>query len=181
MADGSKHPYEMNVNYLDALSNPVPGESPDLAARKMLCAHGILLSLQGVPGLYFHSLFGSRGDRRGAEMSGIPRRINRQKLDCAVLEAALNDPASLRARVFEGQCALLRLRQAHPAFAPTAPQEVLALDPRVFAVRRASRDGSDRMLCLHNVSGERVRFECGRAGDRLELEGYEVRWRPEPR
>ncbi|HRZ38276.1 MAG TPA: hypothetical protein P5534_18180, partial [Candidatus Paceibacterota bacterium] len=180
MPDGSKRPYEMNINYLDALSNPAAGESPDLAARKLLCAHGILLSLQGVPGIYFHSLFGSRGDRRGAETSGIARRINRERLECAALEAALNDTHSLRARVFEGQCALLRQRQAHRAFAPTAPQEVLALDARVFTVRRESADGTDRVLCLHNVSGERVRLECGRGGDPIELDGYEVRWRPEP-
>lgn len=181
MPDGSKRPYEMNINYLDALSNPAAGESPDLAARKLLCAHGILLSLQGVPGIYFHSLFGSRGDRRGAEISGIARRINREKIECAALEAALDDTNSLRARVFEGQCALLRQRQAHPAFGPAAPQEVLALDARVFAVRRENADGTDRVLCLHNVSGERVRVECGRGRDPIELDGYEVLWRPESR
>ena len=81
MPDGSQAPYEMNINYLDALSNPAASEPAELAARKFLTAHAIMLSLQGVPGIYFHSLFGSRGDRAGAEASGIPRRINREKLD----------------------------------------------------------------------------------------------------
>ena len=68
MPDGSRLPYEMNINYLDALSNPAEGEPVELAARKFLTAHAILLSLQGVPGIYFHSMFGSRGDRAGAEV-----------------------------------------------------------------------------------------------------------------
>src|SRR4030095_9210377 len=76
MPDGSQVPYEMNINYLAALSNPSRNEPNELATRKLLTAHAIMLSLQGVPGIYFHSLFGSRGDRAGAESSGIKRRIN---------------------------------------------------------------------------------------------------------
>lgn len=181
MPDGSSRPYEMNINYLDALSNPSAGESSEWAARKMLTAHAILLSLQGIPGIYFHSLVGSRGDPGAAQASGIPRRINREKLERAPLEAALAHAGSLRARVFNGQRALLTLRQSHAAFAPTAPQEVLALDPRVFALRRSSPDGMDGMLCLHNVSGGRVRCAVpGAAVEGVNLEPYETRWVPEP-
>ena len=82
----------------------------ELAARKFLTAHAILLSLQGVPGIYFHSLFGSRGDRAGAEASGIPRRINREKLDRARLEAELGEAGSLRGRVWRG----LKATPPHP-------------------------------------------------------------------
>ncbi|HEY9173734.1 MAG TPA: sugar phosphorylase, partial [Verrucomicrobiae bacterium] len=162
MPDGSRLPYEMNINYLDALSNPAANEPAELAARKFLSAQAILLSLQGVPGIYFHSLFGSRGHRAGAEASGIPRRINREKLERARLEAELADATSLRARVFAGYRDLLRLRRAHAAFAPASPQRVLDLDPRVFAVLRETADGRDRVLCLHNVSGEAVNVAAPR-------------------
>ena len=152
MPDGSRLPYELNINYLDALSNPAEREAPELVARKFLTAHAILLSLQGVPGIYFHSMFGSRGDRAGAEASGIPRRINRQKLDGVRLDAELDDDASLRARVLAGQRDLLRIRQQHPAFVPTARQRVLGLDSRLFALLRQSQDGTDTVLCLQNVT-----------------------------
>lgn len=154
--DGSESPYEMNINYLDALSNPAAEEAAELAARKFLTAQAIMLSLQGVPGIYFHSLFGSRGDRAGAEASGIKRRINRQKLARADLERELSDSLSLRARVFGGFQELLRLRRAQPAFHPNAPQRVLELDSRVFAVLRQSRNQAQRYLCLHNVSASAV-------------------------
>jgi glucosylglycerate phosphorylase len=156
MPDGSPLPYELNINYLDALSNPADAEPVELAARKFLTAHAILLSLQGVPGIYFHSLFGSRGDHAGAETSGMPRRINRQKLDRVRLETELKGRGTLRARVFLGQQALLRVRQQCPEFAPTAPQQVLRLDPRVFALLRQSQESPDQVLCLQNVSPESV-------------------------
>jgi sucrose phosphorylase len=165
MPDGSQVPYEMNINYLDALSNPAVGEPPELAARRFLTAQAIMLSLQGVPGIYFHSMFGSRGNRAGAESSGIKRRINREKLDRATLEAELAQASSLRAHVFRGYKELLQLRSQRAAFSPNAPREVLAPDPRVFAVRRRSDDGHDRLLCLHNVSGEPVDCPIPTPGD----------------
>lgn len=171
LPDGSRQPYEMNINYLDALSNPAAGEPVELAARRFLTAQAIMLSLRGVPGIYFHSLFGSRGDREAAETSGIPRRINREKLDRARLEGELTDERSLRNRVFDGCRELLRIRREHAAFAPTSPQRVLDLDPRAFTVLRETADGRDHVLCLHNISGEAV--DCALPN----LPGPARRWR----
>jgi sucrose phosphorylase len=170
LPDGSRLPYEMNINYLDALSNPAANEPKELAARKFVTTHAILLSLQGVPGLYFHSLFGSRGDRAGAEVSGMPRRINREKLDRARLEAELADPGSLRAQVLGNLLRLLEVRRAHQAFDPQSAQEIVALGTRVFAVLRMPSSGGEPVLCLHNVSADLVsvplrrmdRFGAGR-------------------
>jgi sucrose phosphorylase len=175
LPDGAEPPYELNINYLDALSNPLANESAELAARKFLTAHAILLSLQGVPGLYFHSLFGSRGDRPGAAASGIKRRINREKLERARLEAELADADSLRARVFSGCRELLLTRAQHPAFAPLASQRVLELDPRLFTVLRESTDRQDTVLCLHNLSRQDVSVSPPGWG-RLSIPAHEFLW-----
>ncbi|MDI1249442.1 MAG: sugar phosphorylase [Lacunisphaera sp.] len=181
LPDGSQAPYEMNINYLDALSDPAATEAPELAARRFLTAQAIMLCLQGVPGIYFHSLFGSRGDRPGAEASGIKRRINREKLERARLEGELAEPASLRHRVFAGMRALLQLRRGHPAFAPAARQTVLDLDPRVFAVRRERAEGGDRMLCLHNTGAVEISVCPGGPGSPpLTIEPWGHRWLPLP-
>jgi len=176
-SDGSESPYELNINFLDALSNPTAGEPDELAAKKFLTAQAIMLSLQGVPGIYFHSLFGSRGDRMGAEASRIKRRINRQKLDRAQLESELHESRSLRSRVFKGYRELLARRRAHPAFAPNGPQRVLEIEPRVFAVLRESTAGLDRVLCLHNVSAQSVEVTAGTEGvSPCTLSPFETRW-----
>jgi glycosidase len=156
LPDQSKVPYEMNISLFDALSNPAAAEPAEIAIARFRCAHAIQLSLAGMPGIYFHSLFGSRGDRRGAETSGIPRRINREKLDRAALERELAQPDSRRARVFGELRTLLQARSLSAAFHPAGAQEVLAADPRLFVVRRTSPDGHHRVLCVQNVTSAPV-------------------------
>lgn len=176
-ADGSTSPYELNITYFDALSNPAAAEPAEIQIKRFLVAHAIQFALAGVPGIYFHSLFGSRNDRAGAAASGIPRRINRQKLPRAGLEAELRTPGSLRAQVFAGLRELLALRRSSRAFAPAARQVVWELDPRVFALTRESVDGMERFLCLHNVSNTTVQLPAGaalKAG--VTLAPYAVRW-----
>lgn len=149
--DGTKSPYELNISYFDALSDPRGGEPEDLQVARFLAAHAIMLALRGLPGIYFHSLFGSRGDRAGADASGIPRRINREKLERTALEAELRRPGSLRARVFGGLRSLLQVRASRAAFDPYAAQTVPDADDGVFVVERQARDGS-RVLCVVNVT-----------------------------
>lgn len=88
-ADGSKSPYEMNPVNCDAGNDPAAGEPLETQVNRFMAAQGIMLSLAGVPGIYFHSLLGSRNDREAALASGINRRINRQKLARADLETDL--------------------------------------------------------------------------------------------
>ena len=159
-ADGTRSPYELNVNYLDALSSP--NESIETQVSRFIAAQAIMLSLIGIPGIYFHSLFGSRGDRAGAETSGQPRRINRQKLACSDLERDLADFKSLRAQVFKRYAELLRVRRAHRAFHPNGLQHVFPCDEHVFALLRVAPDESERVLCLHNVANTTVTVRLSR-------------------
>jgi sucrose phosphorylase len=155
-ADGSKSPYEMNIVYFDALNDPASGESVETQVDRFMVAQAIMLSLAGVPGIYFHSLFGSRNDRASALESGINRRINRQKLTLAELEADFGGKGSLRTCVFERYRLLLKARRTHAAFNPHAEQQVFDAGHRVFAVLRIAATGRDWVLCLHNVTNERV-------------------------
>ncbi len=57
-ARGAQNPYEININYFDALSNPRTNEPLKFRQIVFMTAQAIMLSLIGVPGIYFHSLFG---------------------------------------------------------------------------------------------------------------------------
>jgi hypothetical protein len=65
--------------------------------------------------------------------------------------------------VFRRYAALLKARAAHPAFNPYGSQRVIESNDAMFAVLRSARDGSDDVLCLHNVSSQpqscRLRLE----------------------
>jgi sucrose phosphorylase len=162
--DGAQSPYELNINYFDALSNPRLAEPLALQVDRYAAAHAIMLALVGLPGIYFHSLLGSRGWPEGVARTGRNRTINREKLDADVLDAELEQPGHLRQRVFGRLAALLRARAASPAFSPVGYQSVLELGERVFAVRRESPDRRSQAICLHNVTALAARVQLdGRA------------------
>jgi glycosidase len=152
--DSSESPYELNINYFDALSSPNSNEPVELQIDRFIAAHAIMLSLRGIPGIYFHSLFGSRGWMEGVRASRRNRSINRQKLDLQTLETELSDEYSLRSRVFNRFHQLLTRRAASPAFHPNGGQKILDTGSGVFGIERTSPDGSHRMLCLQNITSE---------------------------
>ncbi len=157
--DGSRSPYELNISYFDALSNPNSQEPLEIAVARFLAAHAIMLCLVGVPGIYFHSLFGSRSWFAGVGQSGRFRTINRQKLSLQHLEAELEDDHSIRWRVFTGLSKLLGIRRLHPAFAPHGKQHLLDYGDGCFALLRISMDQGESILCLHNVRAEMAQLE----------------------
>ncbi|MDX1435728.1 MAG: sugar phosphorylase [Anaerolineales bacterium] len=174
--DGTRSPYELNINYLDALGDPQkPDEEPELLARRFLLSQAVMLALRGVPGIYIHSLIGSHGWPEGVEQTGRYRTINREKLRGADIERDLNDPDSLRSRVFYPYLKLLELRSAESrtAFSPIGEQEILMLDRRVFALKRISPSGDDRVFCLNNVSNQNLEVLLASDQDLRDLIGGE--------
>jgi sucrose phosphorylase len=173
-ADGTQSPYEMNINYFDALSNPNGNEPLELQVSRFIAAQSIMLSLIGVPGIYFHSLFGSCGWIEGVKQTGRNRTINREKLQFDELQGQLADKNSLRYKVFTRYSQLLNTRSASSAFDPHGTQVIHDLHPAVFAVERISPDGKSRRLCLHNVSRIAVSFSVNEK--QLSLEPYQAFW-----
>lgn len=164
--DGSQGPYELNINYLDALGDPdKPNETAEHKAARFLAAQAIMLALRGVPGIYFHSLFGSRSWPEGVAQTGRYRTINREKLERGRIEQELAEPGSLRHYVYNGYRHLLQARlAAGRAFHPTGEQQILFWHESIFALRRTSPNGRDHVLCLHNVADRPVELTMP-AGD----------------
>ncbi|MBL0345454.1 sugar phosphorylase [Candidatus Villigracilis affinis] len=187
-ADGTHSPYEMNINYFDALSNPNANEPISLQINRFIAAQAIMLSLIGMPGIYFHSLFGSRGWLEGVKQTGRNRTINREKLQLDELQNELADENSLRSRVFAKYSQLLKIRNSSSAFHPHGAQTIMDVHPSVFAIERTSPDGASRVLCLHNVSGQIISFSTGRKSaidlftgqviqvSNVTLQPYQVEW-----
>lgn len=173
-ADGAQSPYEMNINYFDALSSPSGNEPIELQVQRFIAAQAIMLSIIGVPGIYFHSLFGSRGWLEGVKQTGRNRTINRQKLQFDELQLQLADENSLRHKVFAKYSELLKTRSSSSAFDPHGTQIIHNLHPAVFAVERISTDGKERIFCLHNVSQKSVSFSVNEK--LIKLEPYQVLW-----
>ncbi len=149
--DGTKSVYELNITLYDALNDPSE-PNQDMDVQRFLASQAIMLTLVGVPGIYVHSIFGSRNCYRCVEEKGYPRAINREKFTREQVERWLTSPATHQYWVFEGYRHLLHVRQQHPAFHPNASQRILFVDDGVFAVARTSSDGKEHLLALINVT-----------------------------
>ncbi len=184
--DGSIAPYELNLNYFDAVNHPDSDEPMAVQVRRFMLSQAIPLSFIGIPGIYIHSLLGSRNDLAGVARSGRARSINREQLVEGELDAELAEPESLRAMVFAEYCRLLEIRATEPCLHPDAEQEVLELGSGCFALRRTA--GDRRLTALHNVTPGLIAVEAGQggavdlltgerlAGGSVPLGPYQVRW-----
>jgi sucrose phosphorylase len=112
-----------------------------------------LLAFAGVPAIYFHSMFGSRGWPEGVVLTGQNRTINRQKLKLAELEYELSATDGLRSQVFQRLSYLLKIRREYAAFDPYSQQSILDVGKGVFALLRFTEKENGGVLCLQNVTG----------------------------
>ncbi len=150
---GKESPYEINIALIDAFKGTHKG-ADDYQAQRFICAHTIMLALQGIPALYMHSLLATGNDYQGVEQTGRTRSINRRKWTYEELLEQLNNPTSTHAIIFHEIKRLLKIRRKHPAFHPDADQETLSLGKDMFAFWRISSDQQQRILTVSNLTNK---------------------------
>ena len=190
---GEEKPYELNITYFDAVSDPDSGDE-ERDIDRFLCSQAIALCLKGVPAVYIHSLLGTRNDYEAVEATGRARSINRSRLSAGEIEEQLQDNTSMRHVVLRRYKRLLHCRTRHAAFHPEGAQNVLDCGEKVFALERISPEDDDAVLCLFNLSDEIVSLPVpekygegpwreiisgkmrGRPGSELKIEPYRPLW-----
>ncbi len=165
--DGTQSPYELNVNYFDALNAADLLVDSSMQVERFVTSHAILLAFQGIPAIYFHSMFGSRGWPEGVKQTQKYRSINREKLQRTKLEHDLAKRDSLRAQIFDKVSRLLEVRGREPCFSPHASQRVLDGPAGCFILLREGPSDGACVLCLHNVTNERQQAALDVAGTAL--------------
>ena len=148
---GQRKPYEINIALFDALQGTTHG--PDhWGLQRFLCAHAIMLALEGVPGIYIHSLVGTRNDYQRVENAGHNRAINRHQWQYSELQDRLADANSSEHLVFSGISELLKIRRQQSAFHPNATQFTLHLGSGLFGFWRQSIDRQQSIFCISNIT-----------------------------
>ena len=150
---GQQKPYEINITLFDALQGTIKG--PDRwQIDRFICAHAIMLGMEGIPGLYIHSLLGTSNDYEKVANTGQNRSINRRRWELTELEALLDSPYSQHHKVLTRLSQLIRVRKAQPAFHPNATQFTLQLGNQIFGYWRQSLDRKQSVFCISNISDE---------------------------
>ncbi|MEM5507028.1 sugar phosphorylase [Shewanella frigidimarina] len=151
--DGLQKPYEMNIALFDALQGTTKGK--DLwGMQRFICAHTIMLALEGIPGIYIHSLLGTRNDYQKLANTSHNRAINRHRWDLNQLTEQLNDANSDHSQVLTELTNLINIRTQQIAFHPNATQFTLHLGLQLFGFWRQSRNRKQSIFCISNVSDQ---------------------------
>lgn len=156
-ADGTQSPYELNCSYIDALTHP--DENDEVRFKRMMLAQATVLAMPGVPGVYFHSLVGSRNYIDGVKHSGVNRTINREKYHIDWLEKELAVHGSLPKKMLASYKRLISIRVNEAAFNPFGQFEFLDLGDKLFAVDQHCINNRERVVAIHNFSDEEVECE----------------------
>ncbi len=151
--NGERKPYEINISLFDAFKGTSQGED-NLGIDRFICAHGIMLALEGIPGIYIHSLVGTQNDYRRAENTGHNRAINRHQWDYKALQSELANSDSSHSQVYNKLINLLKIRTAQPAFHPNATQFTLHLGSQLFGFWRQSLDRQQSIFSISNISAQ---------------------------
>ena len=148
-----RRPYEINIALIDALKGTLRGPD-DYQLDRFVCAHAIMMALEGIPAFYIHSLLGTENDHERMAALGYPRAINRHQWQRDALEARLADPDSLTARVMARLRHLIEIRRRQPAFHPNATQFTLHLGDAIFAFWRQSMDRRQSIFAISNITDQ---------------------------
>lgn len=153
--DGDSKPYEMNIALYDALQGTIEGKDK-WNFERYVCAHSIMLALEGVPGIYIHSLIGTQNDYEKLANTHHNRSINRRRWHEGALNEALNDEQLHHKKVLDTLTSLIAIRIKQPAFHPNATQFTLHFGLQLFGFWRQSKDRKYSIFSISNVSNKPV-------------------------
>lgn len=152
---GEPKPYEMNIALYDALQGTINGPD-EWNMERFICAHAIMLALEGIPGIYIHSLLGTHNDYEKLKNTHHNRSINRHRWDYPALEDNLANKNSTHHQVLTQLTNLIKIRTAQPAFHPNAIQFTLHLGLQLFGFWRQSLDRKQSVFCISNITNQTI-------------------------
>jgi sucrose phosphorylase len=148
---GQQKAYEINIALFDALQGTTKG-ADSFGLQRFICAHAVMFALEGIPGVYIHSLLGTQNDYEKVANTQQNRSINRHRWDYQELEENLGDKSDHHAIVLASLKELLDIRIKQPAFHPNATQFTLHLGLQLFGFWRQSLDRKQSIFCINNIT-----------------------------
>ena len=149
--DGTETVYELNIALLDAMKGTFKGIDHMQVDRFIAC-HAIMLSLEGIPAFYIHSVLGTTNDYELMKKNSQNRSINRKSWDINEIKNKLLDDKSINNQVYKSIINLVKIRKKQPAFHPNAIQFTFNLGKNFFGIWRQSLDKKQSIFSVTNVT-----------------------------
>ncbi len=149
-----KKVYEANITVFDALKKSDYDQKGIFYLERYLSAHAIMISFEGIPAIYFNSMFGTSNDEAKYIITGNNRDLNRYKWNCENISKKLDNKNSKQSIFYKKISNLLKVRRKQKAFHPNASRHNLNLGSNFFSFKRVSIDKDQTIICITNLSSK---------------------------
>ena len=150
----SKKVYEANITVFDALRKSDFDPKGLFFLERYVSAHAIMISFEGIPAVYFNSLFGKSNDEAKYIITGNNRDVNRYKWNFNNITTKLRDKKSKQSIFYRNIGALLEIKRKQKAFHPNASRFNINLGSKIFCFKRISKDKKQSIICMTNLSSK---------------------------
>ena len=158
----SKKVYEANITVFDALKKSNYDIDGKFSFERYISAHSIMISFEGVPAIYFNSLFGKINDEAKFIITGNNRDVNRYKWNFKNLTNKLKSVNSHESFFYEKITNLLNIKKKQKAFHPNANRQTIYVGSKIFCFKRESIDKKQIILCATNLSSKNQFFRVSK-------------------
>ena len=150
----SKKVYEANITIFDALKKSDYDPKGKYFLERFVSAHSIMISFEGVPAIYFNSLFGTSNDEAKYIITGNNRDLNRYRWSHKNISEKLKNLKSKQSIFYKNITNLLEIRRKQKAFHPNGIRSSVNMGKKIFCFKRQSVDKKQSILCITNLSSK---------------------------
>ena len=150
----SKKVYEANITLFNAFQKTDYDKKGKFFLDRYISAHAIMIAFEGVPAIYFNSIFGTSNDEYKYIISGNKRDLNRYKWNRKRLDNLLKDKSSKQSIFYNQIIKLISIKRQSKAFHPNAKRESLNMGKKVFCFKRTSLDKKQIIYNITNLSSK---------------------------
>ena len=149
-----KKVYEANITIFDALKKSDYDRKGEFFLERYISAHAIMISFEGIPAIYFNSMFGTSNDEAKFIITGNNRDVNRYKWNLKNINNKLKVSNTKQSIFYNKLCNLLSIRKRQKAFHPNALRLNLDFGKKIYGFKRISKDKKQTIICITNLSSK---------------------------
>ncbi len=187
--NSSKKVYEANITLFNAFQKTDYDKRGKYFLERYISAHAIMVAFEGIPAIYFNSIFGTSNDDYKYIISGNKRDLNRYKWNKKRLENLLKNKNAKQSIFYHKMMNLLSIKKQNKAFHPNAKRENLNMGKKIFCFKRTSLDNSQIIYNITNLSSKYLKLKYNnkfttyknllgktRSNSKIELKPFETLW-----